>query len=368
LIWLIFLPAIGYQCLAIFAAVRHLRRHRSARPNSDSTFKPAVSVLKPVYGLDRNTYGAFVSQIQQDYPEFEVLFGARDEHDPAIAEVRRLVRDFPEAPVRLIIGAAPARNGKVGVLTELARHARHPVWVVNDSDIKVTRSYLAEIVSTLDGDAGLVTCLYRPSAHNVPAAWEALGISADFMPSILVAQLVGVREFGLGSTLAFRADDLERAGGFAAVADYLADDYQLAKRISELGKTVVLSAYTVETSINVSTWGGVWNHQLRWARTVRVTKASGHVGLPVAHAGLWAVIAVVTGAWLPAFVLIAARITSALVAGWLVLRCRVALALCWLSPVWDLYAFALWVTSYASREVRWRDRTLKIDKEGRIRL
>jgi ceramide glucosyltransferase len=369
LIWIAFLPAAGYQCFAIYAALRHLWERRSTRQRSDSAISPGVSVLKPLRGLDYNSYEAFVSQVRQEYSTFEILFGVREHDDPAAAEVRRLICDFPDAPVRLIVGAADAANGKVGVLMELARHAGYPVWVVNDSDITVSQTYLSSIVAPLaDASIGLVTCLYRAQAASVPAAWEALGIATDFMPSALVAPLIGVREFGLGSTLAFRASDLEQIGGFAAVADYLADDYQLAKRITTLGKTVLLSTYVVETSANDSTWRGVWQHQLRWARTIRLSKASSYAGLPITHAGVWALVAAACGAWVPAVVLLVARIASALITGCFVLRSSVAAGFFWLAPLWDVYAFAVWVASYMSREVRWRDRTLAIDSQGRIEI
>jgi ceramide glucosyltransferase len=386
LIGIAFLPAIGYQCLAIYAAVRHVweRHDRSAllrsrfrsgaalnraREQAAAITSPGVSVLKPLRGLDSKTYEAFVSQVRQEYPNFEILFGVRDDDDPAAAEVRRLVRDFPTAPVRLIVGAADAANGKVGVLMELARHARYAIWVVNDSDITVTPTYLSQIVTPLaDASIGLVTCLYRPQGGTVAARWEALGIATDFMPSAMVAPLIGVREFGLGSTLAFRASDLERIGGFAVFADYLADDYQLAKRITTLGKSVRLSTYVVETSVNDSTWGGVWRHQLRWARTIRTSKALSYAGLPIAQAGVWVLIAAALGAWIPAFILLGARFACAFIAGCFVLRSSVATAFFWLAPVWDVYAFAVWLASYTSREVRWRDRILTIDSEGRIQI
>jgi ceramide glucosyltransferase len=198
------------------------------------------------------------------------------------------------------------------------------------------------------------------------AAWESLGIATDFMPSALVAQQLGVREFGFGSTLAFRAADLQRAGGFEAIADYLADDYQLAKRITANGKRALLSTYTVETSLGDASWSGVWNHQLRWARTIRLSKGAGYAGLPITHAGMWMLIAMATGAWIPAAVLLILRAFSALMTGGLVLQSRLAATLFWLAPVWDIYAFGIWLASYGGRTVRWRDRVLAIDKEGRI--
>ena len=365
-LWLPFLPAFGYQVLAIVAGLRHFRRRR----HDDSLgfrFRPGVSVLKPLHGLDPNMHEAFVSQARQDYPEFEILFGVGEESDPAAREVRRLQAEFPDAAMRLIVGGADTPNRKAGLLVELARRARHKIWVVNDSDIKVTPSYLAEVVRPLaDPRIGVVTCPYRAVARTTPAAWEALGIATDFMPSALAAQLVGVREFGFGSTLAFRAADLEAVGGFAAVADYLADDYQLAKRITGLGKRALLSTYTVETALGAGTWRGVWTHQVRWGRTIRVTKGAGHLGLPITHAGAWVLVAIGLGAWIPAAALLAVRVGSALVTGWLVLRSTIARRFCWLAPVWDLYALCVWAASYAGREVRWRERVLSIDKEGRI--
>src|SRR5581483_11695103 len=212
------------------------RRRRNFRPRL-AAFCPGVSVLKPLRGTDPNTYEAFVSQVQQNYPHFRILFGVQDEKDPAVVEVRRLQQQFPDASVRLIIGGESAPNGKVGVLMNLARYAGSGILVVNDSDIKVTPDYLTQVIAPLaDSSIGIVTCPYRAQARTAAACWEALGIATDFMPSALVAPLVGVREFGLGSTLAFRAADLEQAGGFAVIADFLADDYQLAKRITSLGK------------------------------------------------------------------------------------------------------------------------------------
>ena len=249
----------------------------------------------------------------------------------------------------------------------LARHARYPVWVINDSDIKVTPEYLVQVVSPLaDDSVGVVTCLYRATPRTLAAAWESLGIATDFMPSALVAQLLGVREFGFGSTLAFRAADLERAGGFAAIASYIADDYQLAKRISALDKRALLSTYTVETSLGQSSWAGVWSHQLRWARTIRASKPTGHAGLPITHAGIWISLALLAGAWWPATVLAGARILSALISAGPVLQSPVA-SYCWLAPLWDLYSFAVWAASYAGWEVRWRDRVMTLDPQGRIK-
>lgn len=365
---LLFLPAIAYQGLALFAGASHLyRRKRLQRRRSTAKFHPGVSVLKPVRGLDPNTCEAFVSQAKQNYPLFEILFGVQDRCDPVVLVIQQLQREFPQVSIRLIFSDNGVPNGKVGTLMELAAHARYPVWVVNDGDIKVTPEYLTSVVAPLEDEhVGVVTCPYRAEPHTLPAAWEALGISTDFMPSTLVAPLVGVREFGLGSTLAFRSRDLQQAGGFHALREYLADDYQLAKRITGLGKRALLSTYTVETALSDATWSGVWQHQLRWGTTVRLSKGAGYIGLPLTHAGVWAILAAACGATVPLAALLATRMLSGFLTGGFVLQSRFAMMFWWLAPAWDIYAFAVWMASYSSREVRWRDRVLTVDSQGRI--
>jgi ceramide glucosyltransferase len=363
--WFVLAAPIAYQALAIVAALAYLVRRRSER--KPSSFSPAVSVLKPLKGSDPNTYPAFLSQVRQNYPDFEILFGARDENDPAVEAVHRLQLESPDAPVRIVIGSAAAANGKVGVLIELARHARHSVWVVNDSDIKVGPDYLRRVVSPLaDTDIGVVTCPYRAMAHTPAAAWEAVGIATDFIPSTLVAQMLGVRDFGMGSTLCFRVADLQRAGGFEPLADYLADDYQLARRVTRLGKRATLSTYVVETSLGEASWAGVWHHQLRWARTIRFSKGLGYFGLPISQAGVWIFAALAFRAWRPALALALLRIASAYLSGTLVLESDVAARWGWLSPVRDLYSFAVWAASFAGREVIWRGLRLGLTPDGRI--
>jgi len=216
-----------------------------------------------------------------------------------------------------------------------------------------------------DPQVGLVTCLYRAQGDTPAARFEALGVSTEFAPSTLVARLVGVDEFALGSTLAFRRADLERIGGFEAIADYLADDYQLGHRLHALGLKCVLSELVVETRLG-GNWGDVWRHQIRWARTIRVSKFFGYVGLPVTYATLWAVVAAAAGRWEIAGALLALRMIMAISSGWFVLRSRDVLKLWFLIPIRDLFGVAVWCVALFGNTVVWRGRRLRLDREGRI--
>jgi ceramide glucosyltransferase len=364
--WLVVGVAGGYQLFAIAACLWRLlgRRPRSANLRLANS---AVSILKPVRGADPGFYEAIRSQALQDHPQFEILFGIRDPDDPAASDIQRLIQDFPAVAIRLIVSAQDAPNGKVGVLMDLAREARHPLLIVSDSDIGVPPGYLHDVTEPLaDPSVGLVTCLYRAEAEDWPSRFEALAIATEFAPSTLVAPFVGVSEFGLGSTLAFRRADLERIGGFAAIADYLADDYQLGRKLHSLGLRNLISKVVVSTRLSAGSWRGAWQHQLRWARTIRLSRGGGYAGLPVTFATLWAVVAAACGWWFAALVLLAIRFAMAITCGWFVLGSADVWKYCCLIPLRDLWGVAIWAAGLFGDTVEWRGRTLRLDSDGKI--
>lgn len=356
LLTLLAAAALGYQAIAILACVR-TRGAANRRPIAKG--QGPVSVLKPIRGLDPALREAIQSHtvLRGDY---EFLCGVNNPEDPALL----VLREFPS--LRIIPSRTRTANGKVGVLVDLAAAARHPLLVVNDSDIRVQPDYLERVTAPLaDPKVGLVTCLYRPIGDTFAARFEGLGVATDFAPSTLVARLFGVDEFAMGSTLAFRRQDLERIGGFASIADYLADDYQLGHRIHGLGLKCVLSEVIVDTHMG-GNWTQVWAHQLRWARTIRAVNFGGYLGLPVTNATLWAAVALVAGRADLAVPLLLARFLMAWASGWLVIRSRDALRLLWLVPARDLFAFAVWLTGLAGRTVVWRGLRLRLDGAGKI--
>ncbi len=347
--------AAAYQLFAVVACLAF----RNQRAASRSRVSGGVSILKPIRGRDPAMREAIASHTALD-GEYELLCGVRT-GDPAA----ELIAEFPQA--RRVECTTQTPNGKVGALIDLARTSRFPTLIVNDSDIRVEPDYLGRVTGPLsDPQVGLVTCLYRAEGSTFAARFEGLGIATDFAPSTLVARMVGVDEFAMGSTMAFRRTDLDRIGGFEAIADYLADDYQLGHRIHRLGKKCVLSEAIVTTHLGGG-WLDVWRHQLRWARTIRVSKFWGFLGLPVTFATVWAVAAAAGGHWMAGAAVLAARMLMATVAGWFVLRSSDVLRLWLLIPVRDLFGAAVWLAGLFGRTVVWRGQLLKLDREGRIR-
>lgn len=360
------IPAIFagiYHLIALVAALRRVK----AGNNRNTEFHPAVSILKPVHGRDAKFYDAIRSHAVLDYPEYEILFGLNDPADPARADIARLAAEFPERAIRLIECPPNMPNAKVASMAELAKAAKYPVLVINDSDIVVERDYLRTVVAPLeDPKAGLVTCLYRASGESWPARWEALGVATEFAPSVLVARAIGIAEFALGSTMAIRASDLERIGGFAVIGDYLADDYQLGLRITELGLRIVLAPAVVETRLSDDSWAAVWKHQVRWSRTIRVSRTSGYFGYVITNASVWALVAALAGAWPIAIAALAMRLVAGVVTGRFVLGDEDTTRLWFLIPFRDLWGFAVWLAGLGGSTVEWRGIRLRLNREGKI--
>lgn len=353
--------AAGYQLLALVACIRH-----AAKRDKLASSLPGVSILKPLSGGGEQVRNALLSHANIEYPRFEVLLGVRDGDAAARILAEELLNSYPQISFRMIQARTNAPNAKVGTLEDLARHAAYPLSVVNDADISVSPDYLKVIAAALDNPAvGLVTCLYKATATSFATRWEALGIATDFVPSALVAPLVGVREFGLGATLAFRKDDFDRAGGFTAIEDYLADDYQLGRRVAGLGLVVTLPRMVVSTDLGGHEWASVWRHQVRWARTIRLSRPA-YFGLPITNATIWSLIAGVSGMPGVAATLLLLRMITGLVSGLAVLRDGITARWWWLVPFRDLFGFAVWVAGAVGREVEWRGHRLKLDREGRI--
>ena len=355
------LAAAAYYLIVLLAALGWRRR-----PPELQSFPP-VSILKPMYGADARLYQAIRSHARQDYPEFEILFGFGDPGDPATAEVARLQRESPEHALRIIIAKTSAPNAKVGVLAELARQARHDILVVNDDDILAEPGYLRSVVAALQrGQTGLVTCLYRAHSHNLASRVEALGIATEFAPNVLVARLLGVVDFALGSTMALRTETLQKIGGFEVLSDFLADDYQLGRRVASLGYRIGFASAVVETGSGDTSWAGLWKHQLRWSRTIRVSRRAGYYGSVITQATFWAIIAILAGHWSWGTAALAARMIAGMVVGGMILKDRSVWRWFWLMPLRDLFGFAVWAGGCFGSRVYWRGRELRLRADGVI--
>ncbi|HKJ08959.1 MAG TPA: bacteriohopanetetrol glucosamine biosynthesis glycosyltransferase HpnI [Gammaproteobacteria bacterium] len=361
--------SLGYLLVAVAAMLLWERRRSGPVART-----PPMTVLKPLCGSEPELYENLKSFCDQDYPDFQVIFGVRSSDDPALPVVHRLMSEFADRDLQLVIDERVAGdNYKISNVMNMAPLARHDCLVIADSDIRVGPDYLGRLAHALrDPEVGLVTCLYR--GHAAGPVWSRLGalfINEWFAPSVLVGRAFGYRAFSFGATMALRREVLDRVGGLESLVSHLADDYLLGERVRGLGLQTVLSTYMVGTTVYEPNLQALWHHELRWARTIRTVQPVGHafsfitytiavslIGSLVAWGTPWAF-------GLPAAAFALRSALHLMVSG---RRGASALSDLALLPLRDVLSFLVWVMSFGSRRVQWRQQHLSVHTDGSMRL
>ncbi len=365
--------AAGYGVLTMLAVfVWRLRR----RPGQAVSLPP-VTILKPLCGAEPGLYEHLRSFCQQDYPLYQVVFGVRDQADPACTVVRRLMAEFPSLPIELVVNPQlHGSNRKVSNLINMLPHARHDILTMADSDAFVGEDYLKVVTAPiLDHGVGLVTCIYRGSPTQ--RVWSRLGamyINEWYVPSVLLAWLFGHQGYVSGQTVCLRRDTLQAIGGLTVLANHLADDHRLGELVRGIGLRIFLSPYVVNGEHDEPDLTSLTRHELRWMRTIRVLRPRSFrwmfitFSLPLAVVGMLVVSAESahsTAAWTLFGAAILARLT---------LHFwhrpddgREPESDIWLLPVRDLLICWIWCQSFFASHVTWRGNEFDVDADGVMR-
>jgi ceramide glucosyltransferase len=378
--WLLLAATIGslvYCGIALYGALRFIVARRRARlETAFQAFTPAVSLLKPLHGLDRDLEQSLRSFCLQDYPVNEILFSVRETSDPAVSVVEKLRRDFPTIPMRLLVTGLPRYlNAKVHGLEAMAEAAAHDLLAITDSDVRVAPDYLRSVVAPLaDRGVGMATCISRGvPGRSLWSRLEALSMNTHFVPGVLSAWVLLGIEFSLGPTMVIRKRTVEELGGFGILGDYLADDFVLGERVAQAGMRVALAANIPEHLVCNESLRASLRHRLRWERSSRRSRPSGYAGqlfmhsVPLALLG-WAAAPAAFG--LLAMSSVAAALAVRSLLAWV--TCRGVLGDrsfgrdWWLLPLQDVLSFAVWGWGFFGREIEWRGSRFRVLRGGKL--
>jgi len=371
LILILCLSAVSFYTYGIYTAIAFLR----SSPPINPEFHPPVTILKPLCGVDQGTYTNLASFCQQNYPRYQIIFCVRSPTDPSIELVEKLIVHFPEIDISLVVkDHILGANLKISNLANAVTAAKHDILLIADSDIRVSSNYLQTVIQPLqDRKVGVVTCLYRSTAQGIATILEAICTATDFQPSILVVNELDGIKFALGSTIVIRKTTLARIGGFPAVANYLADDYQLGYLTTQLGEKVVLSNYIVEHGLGYSSLLDSINRQIRWARCVRVSRPWGYVGLVFTFGTISSLLLLITSsgsifAFLIFSITLLMRLIMAWVVGVKVLNDPVTKKFFWLIPLADIVRFIIWCFGFVGNSIEWRGTKFKLVKNDKLEI
>jgi ceramide glucosyltransferase len=355
-----------YSVMAIVAAWRYL----SVQPPPLKSQEP-ISVLKPLAGLDLDLETNLRTYFEQDYPDFEILFAARQADDPALSIVERLRKNYPRVPCRVFVtGEPPYANAKVYSLDRMIREAGNDLVVMSDSDVRVTPSLLRTAAAEFqDPKLGVATCPYRAVAGvSFWSRLEAIGMNTDFLAGMLVARMLEGVQFAVGPTIVARRRVLDSIGGFDGLKSYLAEDFVLGKLAAEAGHGVILSSYVIEHHIGSSAnFRDNAEHRLRWTRSTRRSRPLGYLGqiftmpLPLALLACAA-----NPAWWPVLpITLVIRGAAAFAVSQRVLQARIDWALL---PLEDVAGFCFWLAGFFGNTIVWRGRRYRLHADGRFEL
>jgi ceramide glucosyltransferase len=357
----------AYLAVAILAVWRFARR-RVVMP----WHRPAVTILKPVWGADAGLYDNLVSFCRQSYGgKVQVVIGAHRESDPAVPIARRVIADLPEVDITLVIDAAlHGSNFKVCNLANMMVAAKHEILVLADSDMRVEPHYLDAVVGPLlEPGVGLVTCLYKGTPiGGVNSVLGCGAINYGFLPSVLVGQVLGGEAGCLGATIALRRATLDTIGGFPAIINQLADDYALGALVRSQGLKIALSRYVVENVVDEPDLSSLFRHELRWQRTIRNITPLGHAASVITYPVVLALMALpLTGFADDSWLVLAASLAVRL---GLVYTCRSALNLVPLGAglvlIRDGLSFAIFAVSFLGQRVTWRESRFRVGQNGEL--
>ena len=359
-----------YYLIALYSSWRYFAQPQ-AKP--DPSFKPPVSILKPIRGLDPDAYANLASFCRQDYPEYEMIFCVDPDDDTVLPVVEKLQRDFPKCAIRVLYGSGRiASNDKVAKLARMAAEARYETVVISDSDVRVDPDYLRSTTAPLrDEKVGAVTCFYvHTDLKTFADRLQTVGMMSDFYAGILVAwQLDGIK-FALGPSIATTRARLAGFGGYAAIENSPGDDLLVGRLIAEQGYEVRLLRYAVTTVSDYASIRDLLHKRMRWIVVMRHMRPWGHLGLLLTQGLPWSLAAV------------AVHPTAAVAIGYLGTYFALRVAMTWLIgvhglrrpglwgqmmliPVWDGVACFIWLASFLRSSIRWRGADYYI-REGQL--
>jgi ceramide glucosyltransferase len=356
-----------------FAAAR--RKHRKT---AREDFHPPVSLLKPLHGDEPNLEAHIASFFEQDYSSFEILFCARYDNDAGLQTARRVAARYPSIPVKFLTTGEPSYiNAKVSSLEKMAAAATTNIFIISDSDVRVTANYIREVVAPFaSAKVGAVTCLYRGVAdEGLWAKLEAAGMSIEMTSGVLVANMMEGMQFTLGPTMAFRRGTIQEMGGFRVTADYCADDFILGNETHKLGQTVILSHHAIDHMVLHSNFAGSLKHQVRWMKSTRFSRPKGHFGTALTFSIPFGLLTLAAAVWLghPIWGVglfawsIATRLALSIAVGRCVAGDKSWFGLLVLYPIRDFMGFCFWVASYAGNRILWRGRIFELLPGGKMR-
>ncbi len=367
LLGLVAIAAAGSTLASMVCLAWVLRRRRNL-----PDYAPAVTVYKPLKGLDEELEENLASFFQLDYPTYQLIFCVADADDPAIGVVQKLMTAFPERDARLVVGQPPfGLNPKVESLAAMEPFRKHDVILISDSNVRARPSYLRETACYLaQPNVGLVTNLFVGTGQERGGAvMENLQLNGYIAGGVALASTLGVTCV-VGKSMMMPVQTLEAIGGFAAVRNLLAEDQVIGMLTRKAGYSIRLSHHVIE-NVNKDR-GFTWflNRHSRWFKIRRRLALGAFMFEPLANLATIGLVWAFSGesgiAWGGLLLLVGLGLArDVLQTKWL--GGPIPRPKHWLySPIKDLMLLPLWFDALLNSHVQWRGHRFHVGRLTRL--
>lgn len=363
------IASIFYYIFAIYSASRFFSLPRQNKTD----FHPPISILKPVCGMESMAYDNFASFCQQDYAEYQIIFGVKDAGDPIIQVINKIIADFPKVDIQLVIcSTSQGINPKISNLIAMQKVAKHSFLLISDSDIRVGPTYLSETIQFMrDEQVGIVTCPYRSVAKSWRSKIAAVIDATEYMPGVFCAKQLDQVKWTLGCSVLIRAAALNAIGGIQRVSDYVAEDLLLGKQVTHMGYKVILANYVVDHVIEHQSLRCILRGKIRRDRGILTYNPSSYFSLLFTYgAALSMLLLLINHASILGMIVFGVVWITKLAKSWIIsvkyLNDPSARKWFWLSPLNDCISFILWLYVFSTSTIYWRGCYFKIKKDGRL--
>jgi ceramide glucosyltransferase len=368
-----------YCGMVLVAAIRFgIRKQREE--HEPATYLPPISVLKPLHGTEEGLERNLETFFEQQYPEFELLFCARQASDEGLQLAQQVGTRYPQVNARYVTCGEPMpkfHNAKVYSLAKLDSEAKYATYVTSDADVRVDPNYLVRVVNMLkDPKMMLASCLYLGTAHEgagFASQLDAVGKSVEMSSGVLVATMLEGTKFALGATQVLRKEGFQIVGGFDELGQFYADDFVLGNRLATKGYGVRMASHTIRLMVQDSPFWLSFRNQLRWMQSTRRSRPWGHLGTGLTFAMPFGLIGLAWGLLSGHAALGAVWLLAMVANRWL--QAGAVLGVLgddqWLKntliyPLRDLLGGILWAGSYGGENFYYRGKVYKLKDGGRV--
>ncbi|MGP0129601.1 MAG: bacteriohopanetetrol glucosamine biosynthesis glycosyltransferase HpnI [cyanobacterium endosymbiont of Rhopalodia musculus] len=370
--FLCLIPILGGAIFSILTVLTIQHFLKNSEPNIIYNFTPPLTVLKPVRGLEKNLKRNLRTIATQDYPNYQIIYSVQDPEDPALPILKEIQEEFGSDLISLVVSTLEAgANGKVNNLLGAIKEARHDIIIISDSDTNLQPNYLKKIVAPLDNpEVGCVCTLFKVIRGN---HWfekmELLTINADFIPSVIFAEVTGASNACLGPSIAIRQSTLKKIGGLESLADYLVEDYEIGRRVWTSGEKMVLLPYIIDVVVDLKNSRDWWNHQVYWDQNTYLAQPLPFIATILIRSIPFALLlALIRGDIIGLYSFIGSitiRLITAAITSWKMEDMEGIKSL-YLLPFRDLLGLVFWVLSFTQRTVVWRGVEFKLASHGKM--